>query len=221
MRPRIRIRPNVFGLEARELLSALHVVPRPAPRHVEKGSGAGSSAPGGSQVGSLEGTASFTYAGFCDNPFHCGIYQFAEFASGTGRVKTFGRVRIVTRGKFSSEIAGASSFVGGGPPPAFMPPLSSSLEGPIEGAINLANATGRVVGSITFQGDSWGQIDFQEWRTGSVLTFATPQTKPSSHRRPIASGAGMVSFPEGAPQLVLNRRSATSSPVTAQLTITL
>ena len=69
-----------------------------------------------------------------------------------------------------------------------------SLEGPTFGAINLANAKGQVIGSITLRGDSWSQFTFQE-RRSRIAYGDVP------HGRIIATGTGNLTFPDGAPLL--------------------
>jgi hypothetical protein len=201
------------SLESRELLSSLPIVPSPAAIHVEKGSGRGSSGTGGSSIGTLQGTASLSYdpgvyAGGGGGSAFLFIHQEGDFA-GTGSVKPFGRVAIAAE-SILSVISGAEFSSG----PESLPP--TSLEGPIDGAFNFTNAEGRVIGSITLQGDSWSQFTFQERRSGSPFILGTPMP----HGRVIASGTGTLTFPEGEPTLTYNS-STGSPPVTVPFTITL
>jgi hypothetical protein len=139
------------------------------------------------------------------------VEQIAEFTTGTGNIKPFGQVRIAAESHFPSTIGGMSA--------PFGVPLPTSLEGPIDGVINLANAKGRVVGSITVQGDSWGQFHYQERRSGtSTDIFDTPLP----HGRVIARRTGTLTFPEGEPTLIINSPFNTSSPpVPVPFTLTL
>jgi hypothetical protein len=194
------------------LLSSLPVVQSPAAIHVEKGSGRESSGTGGSSIGTLHGTASlsWTYPDATPSGGLSGfIDQVGSFA-GTGSVKPFGQVRIA-----ASNIEGADfntlGFEFGAAP-------SPSLEGPIGGAFDFANAKGRVIGSITLQGDSWGQFSFQERRSA---TFIGGGVSFMPHGRVIASGIGTLTFPQGEPVLAYNRSTGSSPPVTVPFTITL
>jgi hypothetical protein len=193
-------------LESRELLSALPLVPSPAAIHVEKGSGKGPSGTTGSSVGSLEGTVSLSYVfglGFSASTFAQGpVAQYGEFTTGTGSGKPFGRVRIVAN---SSYIQGAGFYTMDLLSHAYTPP-PSSLEGPTFGVINLANTRGRSIGSITLQGDSWGQFEFTDHRSGSKV---------------VASGTGNLAFPEGEPTLTYNSGDGNGPAMTVPFTITL
>ena len=178
MRSRTRIYPTVAALESRQLLSSLPVVASTAEIHVEKGNGKGK--PVTSSPGTIAGTATFLLAPVGDSPvphviLHC------DFAIGRGSVKPFGRVSLVVRGRFSSEIGALEQI-----------PPQEGLAGSPDGVINLANAKGRAVGSIEVDGGSWGQFTYRLRKTafpaGSLL-----------HGRVAATGTGSFSFPEGEP----------------------
>jgi hypothetical protein len=206
MRPQTRVRPTVDTLESRELLSSLPVVPNPAAIHVEKGSGRGPSDTGGPSIGTLQGTASFSYKYIGDDfPTwaHELVRQEGDF-TGTGNVKPFGRVTI-TPANYPSVIEGGVTAGA----------ITSSLEGPIYGAINFDNAKGRVIGSIILQGDSWSRFTFQESRSRSMF-LSNGQV---SHGRVIARGTGTLTFPEGEPKFAPDTFSY--SAVTVPFTINL
>jgi hypothetical protein len=158
------------------LLSSLPVLPSTAADHVEKSHGRVPSGPGGSSIGTLHGTATFSYESLIAGSSEVvGYYidrQSAQFTTGTGSVKPFGRVRIDTDGSYSEGAGSAVSLRD--TPTADDSPLPSSLEGPVNGVIDLATSRGRVVGSITVQGDTWGQFVFQEGKNnGRLIASAT------------------------------------------------
>jgi hypothetical protein len=142
------------------------------------------------------------------HPIVSALDQVGEFTTGTGSVKPFGRVTIVTEGNFSSSITGTAFETVGNDqsPPA-------SLEGPTTGVINLANAKGRAVGSIEVQGRTWGKFTYQVRKSAIE---AIPGSPVAFHGRVVASGTGRLTFPQGDPSL-----SSSEPAIAAPFTITL